>query len=71
MATPEDSAAPAAAAATPAAFALPTVHFNPAGWGPTTLPAQYESVPFASFSRTDRLGKCADFGGYLRFQGRE
>ena len=59
------------ASAGTAPFALPTVHFNPAGWGPTTLPEQYENVPFATFNRGDRLGKCADFGGYLRYQARE
>ena len=64
-----------AAAVTPDAestvpFALPLVHFSDA-WGPSVLPTQYEKMPFATFSKSDRLGKCADFGGYLRYQQRE
>lgn len=85
MATPADggnaeaSAATAAAAAAAAVaapsgplhpFSLPTVHINHRGWGPTALPEQYENTPFASFNRYDRLGKCADFGGYLRYHSR-
>lgn len=45
---------------------MPDLAVNSDSWGPTTLPAQYEAVPFASFSKSDRLGKCADFGNFLR-----
>jgi hypothetical protein len=53
-----------------ASFAVPTVHFNADGWGPSSPPERYEKVPFAAFSKNDRLGKAADFGGYMRFQHR-
>ena len=54
-----------------APFALPFVHMNAAGWGPTTLPKQYATLPFAPFSRTDRVGRAADFGNYIRYMQRE
>ena len=37
-------------------------------WGPSSLPDQFSKVPFATFSRLDKLGKCADFGGYMKYQ---
>ena len=40
-----------------------TCSANATGWGPTSssLPLQFTNVPYASFSKTDRLGKAADF----------
>ena len=40
-------------------------------WGPSSLPEQFSKVPFATFSRLDKLGKCADFGGYMKYQYRK
>jgi len=36
-------------------------HFNKDGWGPTETPAQYASLPFAPYSKSDRCGRVADF----------
>lgn len=48
-------------------FVLPSISVSD-GWGPTAVPAQFAQAPYASFSRSDRLGRAADFGGYMRFQ---
>ena len=47
------------------------MHF-PAKWGPPQgcqFPS-FDQLPFRAFSRTTRIGKVADFGGFLRFQQR-
>ena len=40
-----------------------------ASWGPPTdkivFPA-FDKLPFRTFSRNSKIGKAADFGGYLR-----
>jgi len=45
-----------------AGFKLPSVEDNAQGWGPTSVPEQFESVPFMPFSKGERLGRIADFG---------
>jgi translation initiation factor 3 subunit D len=47
--------------ATPAAFPIPLVHINAAGWGPTEAPEQFKDLPYAAFGKGDRIGKAADF----------
>lgn len=48
-----------------AAFELEEIHFNPDGWGPpenvSTLPNHPTNVPFAPFSRSDKVGRIADW----------
>lgn len=43
-------------------FKLPPIEVNDEGWGPTTVPEQFKDVPFMPFSKSDRLGRIADFG---------
>jgi len=42
-------------------FKLPKIEQNTDGWGPHSLPTQFNDVPFAPFSKSDRLGKIADW----------
>ncbi|CCO37564.1 Eukaryotic translation initiation factor 3 subunit D Short=eIF3d [Rhizoctonia solani AG-1 IB] len=45
-------------------FVLPPIQDNPDGsWGPSVLhmPAQFKDIPYAPFSKTDKLGKFADW----------
>ncbi|KAI8593977.1 eukaryotic translation initiation factor 3 subunit D [Geranomyces variabilis] len=42
-------------------FTLPTVVDNDAGWGPAALPEDLAAVPYAPYSKSDRLGKIADW----------
>lgn len=42
-------------------FKLPAIDDNSEGWGPTTVPEQFASVPFMPFGKGDRLGRIADF----------
>ncbi|KAG8715704.1 hypothetical protein FRC08_010260 [Ceratobasidium sp. 394] len=45
-------------------FVLPPIQDNPDGsWGPSALhmPAQFKDIPYAPFSKTDKLGKFADW----------
>lgn len=53
-------------------FKLPLVEDNTEGWGPTSVPEQFASVPFMPFGKGDRLGRIADFGaqaGRSTYQG--
>ncbi|TPX37186.1 hypothetical protein SmJEL517_g01073 [Synchytrium microbalum] len=42
-------------------FATPIVYDNPNGWGPSTLPAGLSEIPYAPYSKSDRLGRVADW----------
>ncbi|KAB5594622.1 Eukaryotic translation initiation factor 3 subunit D [Ceratobasidium theobromae] len=45
-------------------FVLPPIQDNPDGsWGPSALhmPPQFKDIPYAPFSKTDKLGKFADW----------
>jgi hypothetical protein len=57
------------AASSRPSFEFGGVSFNPEGWGPIGLPTQYESMPFASFNKSDKVGKCTDLAYYLRSSG--
>ncbi|KAF6253322.1 eukaryotic translation initiation factor 3, subunit 7 [Scenedesmus sp. NREL 46B-D3] len=56
----------------PAPTAMPNIQDNPDGWGPCAVPDHLKDVPFAPFSKTDKLGKAADWTqqAYQRNQGR-
>ena len=46
-----------------AQFTLSDVSENRLGWGPTEdgVPPQFKDIPFAPYSKSDRLGKIADW----------
>ncbi|KAK9684405.1 hypothetical protein RND81_10G207900 [Saponaria officinalis] len=44
-----------------AVFEFDAVPFNPDGWGPPDTTAATSAVPYAPFSRADKLGRIADF----------
>ena len=46
-----------------AEFKLSQIENNDEGWGPTTVPTQFASIPFMPFSKGERLGRIADFTG--------
>lgn len=46
-----------------ARFEPPAVQDNPTGWGPNTIPSQYKDMPYQPFSKSDRIGKVADWTG--------
>lgn len=55
-------------------FELPHIEENAEGWGPTTVPAHLDGVPFMPYSKGERLGRIADFGqqaGRGMYQGEE
>lgn len=37
------------------------ISVNPNGWGPVDMPAQFLDKPYAPFSKSEKLGKVADF----------
>lgn len=47
------------------AFGVPQVAENSDGWGPdaTSVPSQLEHVPYAPFSKGDRVGRASDWTG--------
>lgn len=56
---------------TPLVLVAFAVEENPDGWGPSTLPAHLKDVPFAPFSKGDKLGKAADWNqaAYQKYTG--
>ncbi|XP_054168042.1 eukaryotic translation initiation factor 3 subunit D-like [Oppia nitens] len=44
-------------------FIAPEIQENPLGWGPNTVPEQYKDMPYQPFSKSDRIGKVADWTG--------
>lgn len=53
-------------------FSIPALHDNVDGWGPCTVPEEYKDIPYAPFSKSDRLGKAADWInlGYQKYSNR-
>ncbi|XP_023211429.1 eukaryotic translation initiation factor 3 subunit D-like, partial [Centruroides sculpturatus] len=47
----------------PIHFVPPVIEDNPSGWGPCSVPEQYKKMPYQPFSKSDRLGKVADWTG--------
>jgi len=43
------------------AFSLPFVNDNVDGWGPNNVPEKYKDLPYQKFSKSDRIGKIADW----------
>lgn len=41
-------------------YGIPDFAFNSNGWGPCSIPEQFEDLPFKSFSRDDKLGMIID-----------
>jgi len=54
-------------------FTVPEVVDNADGWGPSVVPFHLNEVPFAPFSKADKLGKASDWTGqgYQRFRDRQ
>lgn len=46
-----------------ALFNIPRIQDNPHGWGPSEAPEQFKDLPYAPFSKGDRLGKVSDWTG--------
>lgn len=46
-----------------ALFLPPKIQDNPDAWGPSDPPEQYRDLPYAPFSKGDRLGKVSDWTG--------
>jgi translation initiation factor 3 subunit D len=46
-----------------ASFKAPVINDNPDGWGPPLdlAPARFQDMPYAPFSKSDRLGRAADW----------
>lgn len=56
-----------------AEFKIPVIHDNPDGWGPPMdlAPKKFQDMPYAPFSKSDRLGRAADWTAYGNRYGRE
>ena len=44
-------------------FYLPAIYDSQSGWGPlnNVIPEQFRDIPFAPFSKADKLGRVADW----------
>ncbi|PLW18406.1 hypothetical protein PCANC_08844 [Puccinia coronata f. sp. avenae] len=44
-------------------FVLPPIHDHPDAWGPspTSLPTQFKDIPYAPFSKSDKIGRVVDW----------
>lgn len=58
---PEPNSSDGAANELPSIFALRLVNDNPEGWGPNDQPEKYKELPYQKFSKSDRIGKIADW----------
>lgn len=47
----------------PGKFELPEIQENADGWGPCAIPERFADMPYQPFSKTDRIGKVADWTG--------
>ena len=45
----------------PGLFSIPDVIDNPEGWGPTTEPEHLRGIPYAPYSKADKVGRISDF----------
>ncbi|EGC40576.1 eIF-3 zeta [Dictyostelium purpureum] len=45
---------------------LPNVKSNPSGWGPITKLEKFTDIPYAPFSKGDKIGKCSDWNSNVR-----
>jgi len=57
----------------PLSYSVPEIQDNADGWGPSQVPDHLKDIPFSPFSKSDRLGKAADWSsqGYNKnYQGR-
>ena len=45
-------------------FVLPLVNDNSDGWGPNNQPEKYKDLPYQKFSKSDRIGKIADWASH-------
>ena len=52
-------------------FKVPEVEDNSDGWGPCSVPPQLAEIPFAPFSKSDRLGRVSDWtqSAYNKYSG--
>lgn len=55
----------------PVPYGVPEIQDNPDGWGPCSVPEHLEGMPFAPFSKGDKLGKAADWTqqAYQKYPG--
>lgn len=44
-------------------FIPPEIQENANGWGPNSVPEQFKDMPYQPFSKSDRIGKVADWTG--------
>lgn len=52
-----------------ASFKAPVINDNPEGWGPPMhlAPAKFQDMPYAPFSKSDKIGRAADWTSQSRF----
>jgi len=56
---------------TSSTFFVPIINDNPEGWGPVGVPEEFENIPYAPFSKSDKLGKAADWSVQSNYQNRQ
>jgi len=50
-----------------ASFIPPKIQDNPSGWGPNDPPEQFKDLPYAPFSKGDRLGKVRKISCFMSY----
>jgi translation initiation factor 3 subunit D len=50
-------------------FLIPNIVDNPEGWGPCNMPEEHKDIPYAPFSKSDKLGRASDWinQGYSKY----
>lgn len=52
-------------------FKLPPMSDSTSGWGPVGLSSQFRDIPYAPYSKADKLGRIADWSAPEGTQGKD
>jgi len=50
---------------------IPTIKSNQSGWGPVGKLEKFSDIPYAPFSKGDKIGKCSDWNSNIRNYSRQ
>ncbi|EGG15049.1 eIF-3 zeta [Cavenderia fasciculata] len=52
-------------------FDISSIKSNPDGWGPTGSVEKFNDIPYAPFSKSEKIGKCSDWNSNMKIYQRQ